>query len=349
MEEIKTQHRFLLHAWHPDKFPNKDQKEKAEEKFKDINEAYSILSDPIKREKYNREFPTQDGPTTYEKKTQASQPDQTSNSSQAKKYYREDIDQDCDICGMPAETKYVEFHENIGFVIFRKYRAVKGNLCRDCIDYCFWNLTGRTMLFGWWGVISFFATILILINNIFRYIISRGMSKPPVRISPNPNPFWKLSTVGGLLIIFYLLFFNGYYQAPAQSMAKAPTVVPVILSVSNSTPVPTKIKAPTPTMFKSSTPYNSGCTRWSDVTKSMVGKNMCVYGKVYSTRNVGESTFQILFTKSIEPFFLAAGTYYYDVKTGDCVFAEGKVLENYTGVPYIDVDEVLYICESWMK
>ena len=37
---------------------------------------------------------------------------------------------------------------------------------------------------------------------------------------------------------------------------------------------------------------------WSKVTKSMIGKNQCVYGDVYKTRNVGESTFQILFSEN---------------------------------------------------
>ena len=27
--------------------------------------------------------------------------------------------------------------------------------------------------------------------------------------------------------------------------------------------------------------------------------------------------------------------------------AEGKILKNYTGIPYIDVDDMLYHCEIW--
>jgi len=329
MDEINTQHRFLVHAWHPDKFPNKDQKIKAEEKLKNINEAYSILSDPIKREKYNREFLAQDGPIPYEKKTQASQQEQTPNPSQAKKYYQEDLEKNCDICGMPTETKYVEFHENIGFIIFRTHRAIKGNLCRDCIDYSFWNLTGRTMLFGWWGVISFFSTILILINNIFRYIFSRGMSKPTVRISPNPNPFWKLSTIGGLALIIYFLFLSGIFQSSSQSVANSPITAPAIVKVSNlisnPTPISTKIKAPSPTMFKSSTPYNSGCTQWSDVTTSMVGKNMCVYGTSINT-DTRDGVFYVLFGNGKNDFYFVtyADGWYEDIE-GNCVRAWGEI------------------------
>jgi tetratricopeptide (TPR) repeat protein len=54
-EQIKEQWRFLVHAWHPDKFPNPQQKTKAEEKVKEINEAYEILGNPMKRAQYDRE------------------------------------------------------------------------------------------------------------------------------------------------------------------------------------------------------------------------------------------------------------------------------------------------------
>lgn len=45
-KEIKKAYRKLALKWHPDK--NKDNMEAAEAKFKDINEAYAVLSDPKK-------------------------------------------------------------------------------------------------------------------------------------------------------------------------------------------------------------------------------------------------------------------------------------------------------------
>ncbi|MFZ5597106.1 MAG: DnaJ C-terminal domain-containing protein [Bacillota bacterium] len=52
-KEIKTAYRKLARKWHPDLHGEKDKAE-AEEKFKRINEAYEVLSDPEKREKYDR-------------------------------------------------------------------------------------------------------------------------------------------------------------------------------------------------------------------------------------------------------------------------------------------------------
>ena len=53
-DQIREQYLFLIQAWHPDKFPNPAQKTKAEEKTKDINAAYEILRDAVKRAEYDR-------------------------------------------------------------------------------------------------------------------------------------------------------------------------------------------------------------------------------------------------------------------------------------------------------
>jgi molecular chaperone DnaJ len=51
-EEIKVAFRTLAKKWHPDRNP--DNKVEAEERFKDVAEAYSILSDEEKRRRYDQ-------------------------------------------------------------------------------------------------------------------------------------------------------------------------------------------------------------------------------------------------------------------------------------------------------
>ena len=51
--EIKSTYRFLAKKYHPDKNP---ENQSSEEHFKEIQYAYSILSDPEKRRKHDLQF-----------------------------------------------------------------------------------------------------------------------------------------------------------------------------------------------------------------------------------------------------------------------------------------------------
>ena len=50
-DQIRRAYKKLAIKWHPDKNP--DNKKQAEEKFKEISEAYSVLSDPKKKNEYD--------------------------------------------------------------------------------------------------------------------------------------------------------------------------------------------------------------------------------------------------------------------------------------------------------
>lgn len=51
-EDIKIAYRNKLKEWHPDKNPERN--EEAEEMTKILNQAYSILSDPVQRKNYDK-------------------------------------------------------------------------------------------------------------------------------------------------------------------------------------------------------------------------------------------------------------------------------------------------------
>ena len=51
-DEIKKAYRKQALAWHPDR--HKDEKEEAEKRFKEINEAYQVLSNPQKKSVYDQ-------------------------------------------------------------------------------------------------------------------------------------------------------------------------------------------------------------------------------------------------------------------------------------------------------
>ena len=53
LDEVKKAYRELALKFHPDRVPHEKKKE-AEEKFKDISEAYAVLSDANKRALYDQ-------------------------------------------------------------------------------------------------------------------------------------------------------------------------------------------------------------------------------------------------------------------------------------------------------
>jgi hypothetical protein len=84
----------------------------------------------------------------------------------------------CEKCGLEAETRYVEFYQNVGLLVLRLHKDIKGHLCKHCINKAFWIYTGISLIGGWWGIISLCLNPFILINNIYRYISSLQMEPP---------------------------------------------------------------------------------------------------------------------------------------------------------------------------
>jgi hypothetical protein len=84
----------------------------------------------------------------------------------------------CYACGAAAPTKYVEFYQNIGALVVRHHKAVKGPLCKPCIHRFFWEFTAVTLVLGWWGLISLVVTPIYLLNNVGRYVLCIPLPAP---------------------------------------------------------------------------------------------------------------------------------------------------------------------------
>ena len=81
----------------------------------------------------------------------------------------------CQVCGANAPVKYVEFHQNVGALVVRFHRSVKGNLCKSCIHSKYWSMTGTTLAVGWLGTISLVLAPVFVVSNTVRYIGCLGM------------------------------------------------------------------------------------------------------------------------------------------------------------------------------
>ncbi len=81
----------------------------------------------------------------------------------------------CESCGRNAPTKHVTFRQNIGLVVLRIPKTVAGNMCRACIGKHFWQTTLVSSTLGWWGVISFFYTLVTIPMNVVEYMGARSL------------------------------------------------------------------------------------------------------------------------------------------------------------------------------
>ena len=84
----------------------------------------------------------------------------------------------CERCGRVAPTAAVTFRSQIGMLVVRRTRELSGELCRDCLGEVFRDYTLHTAVGGWWGVISFFLTPVVLAQNFGQFLASRGLARP---------------------------------------------------------------------------------------------------------------------------------------------------------------------------
>ncbi len=66
--------------------------------------------------------------------------------------------------------RHVKFSQNIGLIILRFPKTIEGMLCKACISHWFWKMTLISFFFGWWGVISFFYSLVSIPVNLVNYL-----------------------------------------------------------------------------------------------------------------------------------------------------------------------------------
>jgi hypothetical protein len=76
----------------------------------------------------------------------------------------------CERCQAAAATKRVTYHQNIGLFVARLRRTVDAELCRGCSTQVFLKMTGVTLVFGGWGMISMIVAPLMILNNVVQYV-----------------------------------------------------------------------------------------------------------------------------------------------------------------------------------
>jgi len=248
----------------------------------------------------------------------------------------------CQTCGELTQTRPVIFRQNVG-VFFRRYtRRLEGYLCADCVEKYFWQFSGVTLLFGWWGVISFVFTPLFLIGNFYNFLKALPIRKYGKNLS-GQSVSWKLLSLIVISLLIILIVNNNFFgmkvydQSTSDHFSRTSGVTQPIPS-----PIPFQsIRPSTTPLFRPSPTIE--CINASDVTKNREGQSICVIGLVRSAYWGGQ-IFYITFSNDPEVFRLIVNNgYYYKLQQGDCVKTEG-IVKLYGNMPYIEIDDNLRKC-----
>lgn len=109
----------------------------------------------------------------------------------------------CQRCHGPGPTRWVSMQQNIGAIVLRFRSGTRGRLCRECVESEFWSRSLVTLFLGWWGMISFFTTPLVLALNCIMFLrvaglpsSSTGRAKP---IGAIVGPLVIVGLLGGMV------------------------------------------------------------------------------------------------------------------------------------------------------
>ncbi|HYY12075.1 MAG TPA: hypothetical protein VE781_14150 [Kineosporiaceae bacterium] len=94
-----------------------------------------------------------------------------------------------------------------GFLIFMQFLHRKGTFCRDCGTAITRSMSARTLLLGWWGLVSVFVTPVVLLwnANVLRRLGRLPKGTPPSEdwtvpsLDPGPS-LWRRPAIAGLLL-----------------------------------------------------------------------------------------------------------------------------------------------------
>ncbi|MEI8051710.1 MAG: J domain-containing protein [Actinomycetes bacterium] len=221
-EQIKARYRELVLRYHPDRNPGADHGALSQ-KMTAIAIAYEVLSDPVQRAAYDQSL-FRPSPQPRQPPTPRPPPGHV-----------------CMICGQEPVADVI-LRSEVGMIFVRQRSQIAGPFCRHCGIAMFRVVQNRTMITGWWGIISFFTNIGSILANIGAYIDLRTLPLPtnndhryntPLRSSmPVGRPLLARSGIWVAVVAMAIVvaIIIGRNTPQAGSAASAPSSAPAAAS-----------------------------------------------------------------------------------------------------------------------
>jgi hypothetical protein len=93
----------------------------------------------------------------------------------------------CDRCGAVGPVGSAKFMMNVGLIVMRFEQTASGQFCKSCVSKTFWSYTAGNLFLGWWGIKSFFYTLMFLSVNVTELLSARQLIKrQAAELGPQP-------------------------------------------------------------------------------------------------------------------------------------------------------------------
>lgn len=236
-DDVRAAYRRRAMVFHPDKHAAAPEEVRleADRIMAALNVAYETLSDPGRRSSYDAELragaPSRDG---WLREARPPRPGE---------------------CWMCASSPAIDvvLQQHIGKLLWREKRVMEATLCRSCGRAMVAAVTNRTMLTGWWGVISFLVNWGAIWNNwrAWRRVSALAAPNPTSDrvLVPMPGPAPPTKPVlqwGGVWVTAALVGFLAVLGMNEQQAATASTVSRSVPSAPAPNSGPSSVNAPPP-------------------------------------------------------------------------------------------------------
>jgi hypothetical protein len=100
------------------------------------------------------------------------------------------------------------------------HKRIGGFFCRDCVDKYFREYTLTTLLFGWWGVISVFATPVVLLINFCNLFRARSLERVAHRSKIGARASLALALPLLTLAVYVVVYASGLWTLGQTQLAQ---------------------------------------------------------------------------------------------------------------------------------
>lgn len=218
--EISNAYKRLAKQFHPDQHPEAGPAEKAAwgAMMARINEAWSVLGNEAKRDAHRRDL-----------RSEQTKPEQEPT--------RAPRQGECELCGC-APAALFRYQHQVAYLFAAQLHGIQLELCSHCSLALGRSSQNRTLLLGWWGVLSFFRNLGIVFTNAAALRSANLMPRPkkvstvvaPLRTSLEPGSpvlarlgFWVSA---GVLVLGGVIAARTEKSDPVSSNTFQPVVAP---------------------------------------------------------------------------------------------------------------------------